>query len=216
MKKELGTYYIGATVADVRVLETIRHAKMRTHTALRMYRGGREPKMKECHMTLVPPFHTTYQEATSINLACARAKFFETHPLITTRFSLGTMSIMTFGGSAILYFHVTFPGGEGERLIFQDYVMAMRNRVESCEDFSFREAIPKNFLPHITILSLQDRKGEYVVETMLRGNHDIQEMLEEYSSITRILSFLIAYPTIYARYANGWKPLSHDPCIVDW
>jgi 2'-5' RNA ligase len=215
MEEQLGTYYLGATVADVKILETVRHANIRTRIALGIYRGEMETRMQECHITLVPPFHTTYREATSINMACARALFFENHPLVATRFSLGKMSDMVFGDSTIFYFNVDILGGEGCRLLFLEYVTAMRKRLALCERFSFRENIPEKFLPHITILTIQKRKGESSAERVL-PNTRTKEVVEEYSLTKTCLPFLVTYPTLYAKYANGWEPLSHDPCVAGW
>jgi hypothetical protein len=213
MEEPLGTYYLGATVADAKILEAVRHAKMRAHAALGIYSGKQEPRLRECHLTLVPPFRTTYREATSINLACARAQFFENHPLITTQFSLGDMSVMTFGSSTALYFHVNILGGENCRILFLEYVTAMRRRLALCEHFTFRERIPENFLPRITIINIQEAGDGNIVNKMLHST-EIKQMLEESSLTKTRMPFLVVYPTLYAKYASGWEPLSHDPCVA--
>jgi hypothetical protein len=213
MKRRLGTYYLGATIADVRVLAKVRHASIRAKIALGMYED--DEILRECHMTLVPPFHTTYGEATALNLRCAQAQLICNHPLISSQFELGKMMTMIFNASNVLHFQITVCGTPHEVGSFYNYVEALRHRIVNCEKFNWRGSMPPLFHPHITALNLKDstllqphatRAGMDVL-----WNTAIDELTRENNALSTKLRFKVAYPTLYAKYEKGWEPLSKNP-----
>lgn len=212
--RNFGTYYVGATVADVGVLQRVRHTGMLAKMALDIPDDGET--INECHMTLVPPFHLSYHDATALNLYCACAQLMspETHPLLKAQFALGKMMTMTFGDSTALHFHVNVLGSEITKNTFLEYVLALRRKVVNSKGFTWRGSIPPKFHPHITVLNLKDAVIQNLsvrTDQDMLWNKEVQKLIRENNRSRQHLPFKVAYPTLYAKYEEGWMPLSDNP-----
>lgn len=206
----LGTYYLGATVADPRILQLVRHSRILALNALGVQDD--EESLHECHITIIPPFHTTYEEASKINLRCAMATCMTDHFLLTTQFSLGKMMSLIFGESSSLCFYVYTKDKKAD---FDSYIQAARKSVINCKHFKWRTLPPSIITPHITILNLQDipksRKVGTLASLPLPWNPQVRALVEKHNTTTRSIDFLVTYPTLYAKYGDRWEPLRERP-----
>ena len=215
-RQAIGTYYIGATIADINVLRVVRNTNMLAQMALNIHKEDSREILSECHMTLVPPFHTTYEEATALNMGAAFSRLRAKHPLMRTRFSLRKMMTLVFADSSTLCFQIKILGGVHQEKGFTTYVEQLRKEVFTCDHFNWRKAVPLTFTPHITILSSQDIAKEQ--KKILDGNpilwnKGIRALVEEINKRKETLPFLIAYPTVYAKYDDEWRPLGNNPVL---
>lgn len=195
MTKPLGVYYLGATIATPEVMSRIQKYTDKVH----MLFGVDCTREKERHVTLVPPFFADFETASRINLRCAMSTLLSDHPLVNTLFCIKGMSVMGFNGIDVVHFkvHVHQESKVGE--CFEEYVVALRKRFTS-HGLLYREVIPGEFTPHMTVF----------VGKNLRANTRLQEILKR-SESEEVLYFRSGYPTLYARYKDGWGDLRDDP-----
>ncbi len=200
--------YFAAVVADVRVLQRVRHARINASNALNL--PSDETRVHVCHLTLLPPFFTTYKDASLLNLRSTIAGLMPNHPLYATRFRLGRLSRMPFGEKAVLYFEVTPEGDQSKDNSFTSYVTAMRNEVMRSTHFGWRDSIPPKFTPHITVLTTHDAQ-EPSSNGGILWNPAIDKMVKRENETVETLPFLVTYPILYAKYKTGWQILSYNP-----
>lgn len=195
MPDNLWTYFLGGTIVNQVVLKRVQDYEDRVHELF-----ARENIVKhERHITIVPPFLASYQIASEINTKCAMASLLSTHPLTATRFFLQHLEIMSFEGLDILHFPIRVdertPGAE---MLFIDYVKTLRERF-STFGIKFKNKIPTEYKPHITVFT-----GEN-----LRDSSGVCSMLRE-SKRQKPLLFYSGYPSLYTKCKEGWGDLSRD------
>lgn len=185
---ERRAYFIGATIATRQALERVDRYEMRLL--------GEVNRSEEKHLTILPPFLATYEEASEINMGCAMSSILSTHPMNTTMFAMQGLDIMEFGGVQFLHFPIqTFTTGES----WADFVLRIRKRLHELK-LEFRHPIPKEYRPHITLM-----EGEH-----LRGDRSVQALIRESIKESK-LHFHATYLTLYAKYKRGWDTVSSDP-----
>lgn len=198
MHTDLGLYYLGATINNPEVLLRVQQYSDRTCGLV----GADCTIEKERHITIIPPFYADYETASKINLGCGMATLLREHPLVTTRFSIRGMRVMSFDGVDVIHFPIkAYPRLNLENTpTFTGYVQTIRQKLHTF-GLEFKETIPEEYEPHITVL----------VRKNLGGEARLKALLEE-SRLNRSLFFNSGYPTLYAKYKEGgWRALSHDP-----
>jgi hypothetical protein len=183
---EKGLYFVGATIASPQALNRI-------HAYEKKLKG--EIKQGERHLTVLPPFWATYEEASGVNMGCTLASIQSSHPINTTLFGIQGLDIMSFGGVQFLHFPVqTFTQEEP----WSAFVLKVRKRLRELK-LEFRHPIPDEYRPHITVSEgkgLSDRSTRAI-------------MRESKKEVP--LYFNATYLTLYAKYKSGWHTLSSDP-----
>lgn len=200
-------FYIGATIVNPYLLNWINEIRERIALALNVEKPSLI-KSKECHITLVPPFYTTYEEATALNTSFAVAQLLRSDPVHRIEFLLGRLMTLTFQTQASICFKIHIPD-EDAKVELQKYVKMLRRKVVSTDQFAWREQIPSVWNPHITVVSGQDTGTE---QRILLWNPKLRKIVTETKQDLRKLTFLTGYLTIYAKYGyRGWQPLSSNP-----
>ena len=106
---------------------------------------------------------------------------------------------MSFDGFDVLHFPVAIHQEASSEQRFTDYVVATRRKVIALGTH-FKGAIPEKFTPHITVIT--DRR--------LSENPHLQACVEKSLACDPVI-FRSGYPSLYARYPEGWNDLSRDP-----
>jgi 2'-5' RNA ligase len=201
------TCYIGLTVVSRQALRRVNTY----HDKLCALFGFEKIQKKEVHITLVPPFHSTYEEASRINLGCAVSTLASTSISNTTLFGMHGLEVMKFEGDTIIHFPITAHKRTAEDLEdetdemltkttnFRARVETLRKQITSFGG-EIQQPLPEGYTPHITVLAgknLEHRALEKV----------IQESKQESP-----LYFHGTFPTLYAKYKGvGYLDLSDDP-----
>lgn len=154
---------------------------------------------RESHLTVLPPFIATYEEASDINLGCMSTSVLSTHPINAAIFEMRGLDLMEFNGEEFLHFPITVHMTGPET--WEAYVLRTRQRLVD-SGISFASEIPKEHRPHINIFA-----GKY-----LSKDQSIAALISE-SQNEPALYFNADYLTLYAKYKNGWRILSHDPAL---
>lgn len=196
MKTKLSIYFLGATVVDYSVVRNVARIKNKANSVL----GLNTQVEDECHITILPPFRATYEQATILNLNCSMATLVPNHPLTVTPLQIQRLSIMVWRRKSFLHFPVVVEESLFYTRDFMNYVTEIRERVLSLPYFTWESDIPPTFRPHISVLSFRG----------LERREGIQKLVKASQSEKPIL-FHVSYPTVYARYGAEWHPLSHDP-----
>lgn len=189
--------YLGATIVNLEIQKRVQ--KYSNHARTRL--GLDAVIIPEQHITILPPFATTYESASHLNLACACATLVAHHPLTSSKLSIQQLALMKWKEEMILHFPVNFCGGLHPENIFVDYVQALKKKVLTSGEFIWKEAVPETFHPHLTVL-----KAERVQHA-----ERMQEFVDQSMNDCPIC-FDVGYPTLYAKYkTGGWYPLSQNP-----
>lgn len=199
MGKHISKYYLEATIVNPTVIARTQEF---TDGATGLL-GLVSRVIKELHITIIPPFYTDYETASQINLSCAMSTLRSTHPLITTQFSIRGLEIMSFGEVDVLHLPVSVHQEASPNQRFADYVVAIRKKALTL-GLDFKEAIPEEYTPHITVLTGSN----------LRDNAHLEEYIKKSLVHTPVI-FRSGYPSLYARYEEGWKDLSKDPSLFE-
>lgn len=192
------TCYLGATIINPHVQKRVQRYSDHARARLGFDTVVLPP---ELHITILPPFITTYESASHLNLACACATTITNHPLVSSRLSIQKLATMKWDNETILHFPVNFFHGLHPEYVFADYVKALRLKIIDSGEFVWKEAIPETFHPHLTVLEVErTRYADRLEKLVQQSNKDLP------------LHFSVGYPTIYAKYkTGGWYPLSQDP-----
>jgi hypothetical protein len=186
--KEKRAYFVGATIVSHQALNRVQTYEKNLHRS--------SEQAKEKHLTVLPPFMATYEEASDINLSCALSSILSTHPINTTVFAMQGLDIMEFGGLQFLHFPIeAFATKEP----WADFVLRIRERLQELK-LEFRYPIPDEYRSHITVFegkNLQDDRG---IQALIRQSHK-----------EPALHFHALYLSLYAKYNHGWDVLSFDP-----
>ena len=197
--KNLFLCYIGLTVAARDVLEEVEHLRH-----LLDPRGNRT-KLKEVHITLVPPFFVDYDTASKINMGCALSTLHSKSIVNAVTFSVQQLEVMHFEGSTIIHFPVKTYINKEESCDedFVKRVQAFRTQIKSFGG-EIRLPVPLNYTPHISVLTLT-------------GNNEVEGKIQKIvktSTNREPLYFRATYPTLYAKYKGvGYRDLSDDPSL---
>lgn len=156
------------------------------------------------HITLCPPFCTSYLEATRLSMGIA----FQDLNMNYQNFMLGKLRFFRNKDVDVLYFEVLCDSR------IRSYVKALRRILRSEPSFNFEgeqfdaETEPKL---HITICS-----GKSIAQ-----NREIGEVVEAYNTALRRqqgergpLRFGMLVSCLYALYPDGWSHLSENPEIA--
>lgn len=186
----LGTYFLGATIVTHQALSRVKTYKEKIL-------GPSQKDDEEIHLTVLPPFLTTYNRASDINFGCGSASIFSRHPINTTIFTIRGLDIMDFGDESFVHFPVQ-AHTQGEET-WEMYVLRTR-RVFLEMGMSFKSAIPEDYRPHITVYGAKNIASDRSIASIVRESRK-----------ESVLHFHAAYLTLYAKYKHGWGVLSHDP-----
>lgn len=189
--------YLGATLIHPGVFARVQRYSDEARIGL----GMDSVILRELHITLLPPFETTYESATRINLACACSTIIRNHPLTSTSFLIRNLSTMCWENVDVLHFPIKLSSKIHQGRRFLDYIESLRNKVTQSDEFMWKETIPDSFYPHITVATLEKRKITPYVQSLI-----------EKSRKETPVCFHAGYPTLYAKYkTGGWYTLSQDP-----
>lgn len=208
------TCYLGATIVGDEASRRVQH-----YSDLARSRVGLDAVIhQDIHITILPQFELTFEDATHFNLACGCSSLIPNHPLVSTLLIMKSLALLSWKEKHILHFPVTIPSQNNSAWTgkfithkmrnvdrFSAYVSALRRKVASYGSFSWKEEVPANFFPHITLLTFESSSRVNSVSGIMRGSGNEVP-----------LSFNVGYPTIYANDGTGgWYPLSHYPNFVD-
>jgi hypothetical protein len=196
-EKNLSVYYLGLTVVHTAVLKRVQQYRDKLMPNL--------PKIKEVHITLVPPFFTDFETASAINWGCMTSTLSSKSIVNSIQFSIQNLAIMEFEGEKIIHFPVkTYEKGKEVRdENFAKRVQTLRKQLEDL-GVKINLPIPDGYTPHISVSVESSKKGI---------SKKIGRVLEK-SSRETVLCFRATYPTLYAKYRGiGYRTLSSDPSI---
>jgi hypothetical protein len=186
--------YLGLTIVNKEVLARVHSYKEKC--------TGQEntKKLKEVHITLIPPFFTTYEIASAINVGCMASTLQSNSIINATRFSLQSLDIMKFEGETIVHFPVkthTKEKGDNDHS-FAERVNALRRQIQELGG-ELRLPVPNTYTPHISV--------------SINGIHNRLKDVAMKSKEDEILYFKASYPTLYAKYPGiGYRDLTSNPC----
>lgn len=186
----LGTYFLGATVASPQALRRIQ-----TYTERVIGPLGKD--LREKHLTILPPFRATYQEASDINLGSMTATLLSIHPSNSVIFAIRGLDVMEFDGESFLHFPVTAYTDCVET--WEEYVLRMRQKIVDY-GITFQSAIPDEYIPHITIHGGKSLSSDRSIAALIKESRNEPP-----------LHFHPVCITLYAKYRRGWDALSEDP-----
>jgi hypothetical protein len=184
----LGLYFLGATIVSHQALTRVKAYTEKI--------TGPVDDVYEKHLTVLPPFLASFEDASAINLGCAGASILSTHPINTTIFAMKGLDVMGFGGMSFLHFPIqTFTTGEP----WNDYVWRVRKKLRE-HKVDFRHPIPDEYKPHITIHEGKNLGSDRSMTSLIRE-----------SKREPVIHFQAYYLTLYAKYKHGWDTLGDDP-----
>ena len=93
------------------------------------------------------------------------------------------------------------------------YIETLRKKVTDCDQFKWRNEIPNDAHPHITIMNPQDTPGVNISTSDILWDPDVRRIVDTYNQRRRRpgRTFRVAYPTLYTKYKDGWADLQDDP-----
>lgn len=156
------------------------------------------------HITLIPPFVTSYEEASGLNLKFAASTLLSSHPLTRVMFSVRGLESMIWENKLILHFPITIYSPDEIKSDFTDYINCLRKRIsEGLSVFSWKNSVPEKWNPHITVAVIKDYIRR---EEMLELEKLIAESTEEGEYL-----LTTGHANVFAEYENGWEELSRSP-----
>lgn len=187
---KLGTYYLGALIVDHQALDRI--------NAFRKTLLGCSQDAEEAHLTILPPFRTSYENASAINVGCGMVSLMSMHPMHTTLFEMRGLEIIDFGGEDFIVCPVTPHAPPGQET-WEQYVPRIRQKLTDL-GISYKEQIPSEYRPHVTVC----RKKE------VSARFSLKKAIAE-SETAHPLYFRVTYLVLHAKYKDGYSMISIDP-----
>jgi hypothetical protein len=187
---KLGTYYLAATIVD--------HQALGRMNSFRKEFLGYCEDLKETHLTILPPFKTSFEAASDINFGCDIAFLKSMHPTHTTIFEMRGLEILKFGGEDFLVCPVTpyVPSGSET---WGNYVLRVRERLTNF-DIEYAGAIPDEYRPHATVCRVKDVSVRRTLSKAIAESRRLPP-----------LYFRVTYLVLHAKYKHGYAMLSDDP-----
>lgn len=148
----------------------------------------------------MPPFRTSYYNASLINLGCFSSTICRNNILDASKFVIQDVQVMYFDGNAVIHFPVYLNRAKSLDTTFVQRIENYRRRLH---DFGIEywNPVPEGYRPHITIGIIPTRKRLVVMRRLVvRGHHEDE------------IHFHASYPTVYAKYKDvGYQTLSSNP-----
>lgn len=192
-KNRLGTYFLGATIACHQAC-----VRIEAYEGLFCASFGQELKKdKDRHITIVPPFQTTYEIASKINVGGLTTTLLSTHPINSTLFSIKGLDIMEFEGTEYVHFPVrSYATG---RESWDDYIVRVTKNLANIGVLP-QDRTPEERRAHVTVFAGKN----------LSKDKDVRRIVKE-SQCEPELFFHAVFLNLYTKYPHGWDMLSHDP-----